>query len=144
MINDVAALPHGLSRGEEVLGRLLDLSHSLAPEDLGSAVAAHAAALSLSDVIVYLIDYEQRVLIPVPGGSDIHTTSLEVDTTLAGRAFRTQQVITGSAGAARRGARISGLFRGRSSCRWLLHLTFRTWLRFGRRASDRTRARKHV
>ena len=73
--------------GLEMLGYLLDASHDLAPDDLVAAVTRAGKAVDAEDVAVYLVDYEQTLLVPLPDGTD--RTPLEIDTTLAGRAFAT-------------------------------------------------------
>ena len=72
-------------RGLALLGLLLDTSHDLAPDELVAAVARAGQALDAEDVGIYLVDYEQTVLVPLPDGTD--RTLLEIDATLAGRAF---------------------------------------------------------
>jgi len=59
---------------------------------LPELVAALAPALDATAVIVYVVDYTQTRLVPLPppGGPD--RESLSVDGTLAGRAFTTEQV----------------------------------------------------
>ncbi len=84
--------------GLELLGHLLDASHDLAPDDLVAAISRVGTAVDAEDVAVYLVDYEQALLIPLPDGTD--RTPLEIDTTLAGRAFAAiaaQEADTGSA-----------------------------------------------
>src|SRR5918995_6690033 len=71
--------------GVELLGHLLEASHDLAPDELVAAVRQAGKALDAGDVAIYLVDYEQRVLVPLPDGTD--RAPLEIDTTLAGRAF---------------------------------------------------------
>ena len=71
--------------GPELLGHLLEASHDLEPVELVAAVARAGKAMDAEDVAVYLVDYEQTLLVPVPDGTD--RTPLEIDTTLAGRAF---------------------------------------------------------
>ena len=71
--------------GLALLGHLLDASHDLAPDELVAAVARAGQALDAEDVVIYLVDYEQTVLVPLPDGTD--RTLLEIDATLAGRAF---------------------------------------------------------
>jgi hypothetical protein len=39
------------------------------------------------DVAIYLVDYEQTLLVPIPDGTNRAPLPLEIDTTLAGRAF---------------------------------------------------------
>ncbi len=87
----------GTSLGEEVLGSLLELSHRLQPDDLPQAVADHAARLGAVDAIVYLVDYEQRVLVPLRLREGHAGDPLDIDSTLAGRSFRSQEVIHGEA-----------------------------------------------
>jgi hypothetical protein len=45
----------------------------------------------MDDAVVYLVDVDQRLLVPLDGGD-----SLSIDTTLAGRAFRTEQILDGT------------------------------------------------
>jgi hypothetical protein len=71
--------------GQELLGHLLEASHELAPDELVAAAARAGHALDAEDVAIYLVDYEQTLLVPVPDGTD--RAPLEIDTTLAGRAF---------------------------------------------------------
>lgn len=96
-LSDLTSAPaEAASLGEEVLGSLLTVSHRLHPDDVPGAVRDHARRLGASDAVVYLVDVEQRVLVALPpggSGGDV----LEVDTTLAGRAFRTQEVMYGEA-----------------------------------------------
>jgi hypothetical protein len=73
--------------GLALLGQLLDGSHDLAPDQLVAAVTQAGKALDAEDVAIYLVDYEQVVLVPLPGGTD--RAPLAIDTTLAGRAFAT-------------------------------------------------------
>lgn len=91
------------SLGEEVLGSLLVASHHLHADDLPAAVAEHARRLGALDAVMYLVDLEQRVLVPM--GADPATVdeeSLDIDATLAGRAFRAQTLVEGEAGASER------------------------------------------
>jgi hypothetical protein len=71
--------------GLALLGHLLEASHDLAPDELVTAVARAGQALDAEDVAIYLVDYKQTLLVPLPDGTD--RTPLEIDTTLAGRAF---------------------------------------------------------
>ena len=93
----IAARPDVVSRGEELLGRLLDTSHQLHPDDLGTVVAAHGEAYGLSDVTLHLVDYHQRLLVPLPVAGVEHEV-LDINATLAGRAFRTQQPVMAAIG----------------------------------------------
>ncbi len=71
--------------GLRLLGHLLEASHNLAPDDVVAAVTRAGKAVNAEDVAIYLVDYEQTLLVPLPDGTD--RTSLAIDTTLAGRAF---------------------------------------------------------
>ena len=71
--------------GLELLGHLLETSHTLAPDEIVAAVRQATTAVDAGDVAIYLADYEQTVLVPLPDGTD--RAALEIDTTLAGRAF---------------------------------------------------------
>ena len=88
-----------VSLGEEVLGSLLTLSHQLQPDEVPDAVLAHARRLGATEAVVYVADLEQRVLTPLPvrdGSVRIGRTDvLDIDATLAGRAFRAQDVVEG-------------------------------------------------
>ncbi|MDP9388461.1 MAG: SpoIIE family protein phosphatase [Actinomycetota bacterium] len=87
-----------LSVGEEVLGSLLEASHGLHPDDLAAVVVDHAARLGATDAVIYLVDHEQSMLVPLPTRpGEVAGDGLEIDTTLAGRVYRTQEVAYGDA-----------------------------------------------
>jgi len=67
---------------------LLRASHLLAPDDLAATVAAHATAAGLRDVVLYLTDYAQGTLLPLPGTGVPERQQLPIEGTMAGRAFR--------------------------------------------------------
>jgi serine phosphatase RsbU (regulator of sigma subunit) len=71
--------------GAELLGHLLQASHALAPDELVAAVARAGQAVDAEDVAIFLVDYEQTLLVPLPHSTD--RAPLAIDTTLAGRAF---------------------------------------------------------
>jgi hypothetical protein len=71
--------------GLRLLGHLLEASHDLAPDQLVAAVTRAGKAVDAEDVAIYLVDYEQTRLVPLPDGTD--RAPLEIDTTLAGRAY---------------------------------------------------------
>jgi serine phosphatase RsbU (regulator of sigma subunit) len=86
--------------GLELLAHLLEASHDLAPDDLVAAVTGAAKAIQADDVAIYLVDYEQALLLPLPDGTD--RAPLAIDTTLAGRAFATIAVQEADSGSGRR------------------------------------------
>jgi serine phosphatase RsbU (regulator of sigma subunit) len=86
--------------GLEMLGHLLEASHELAPDELGAAVARAGQAVDAQDVAIYLVDYEQTLLVPLPDGTN--RPPLAIDTTLAGRAFTALTIQETDSGAGRR------------------------------------------
>jgi serine phosphatase RsbU (regulator of sigma subunit) len=70
------------------LGALLRASHLLAPDDLPSATAVEARRLGARDLVLYLADYEQTTLVPLPGEGVPERRELPIEGTMAGRAFR--------------------------------------------------------
>jgi serine/threonine protein phosphatase PrpC len=88
----------GLSGAEdpkrsELLHELLRRSHLSIPSDLATIVADQAAEADARDVVVYLIDYEQSVLVPLPGPVVRPPEPLSVAGTVAGRAFSTSSIL---------------------------------------------------
>lgn len=75
------------------LRSLLRATHLLPPDRLAVAVAETARLLGAVEAVVYLADYEQLHLHPLPGAGVAPRQSLTVDGSLAGRAFRKVQVI---------------------------------------------------
>ncbi|WP_410653115.1 PP2C family protein-serine/threonine phosphatase [Amycolatopsis sp. cmx-4-54] len=66
---------------------LLDGAQRVSPERLPAIVAAAGRALDL-ELTVYLADYEQRQLFPLPGESAPGRVALPIETSTAGRAYR--------------------------------------------------------
>lgn len=75
----------------QVLAGLLERSHLLPPGDVANAIAEQARPLGVCEVCVYLVDLQQRQLHPMPGASG--RAALPIDTSLAGRAYRTVQIM---------------------------------------------------
>jgi Stage II sporulation protein E (SpoIIE) len=67
------------------------------PERIPSLAAASARKLGV-DLAVYLVDQEQRRLVRMPSDVSPGGSRLDVDGTLAGRAFRTVQVLSSDRG----------------------------------------------
>jgi serine phosphatase RsbU (regulator of sigma subunit) len=76
----------------ETLRSLLHASHLMAPDDLAATVAAHARRMGVRETVVYLADYEQITLLPLPGRGVPRRQDLPIEGTLAGRAFRRFEV----------------------------------------------------
>src|SRR3954466_8282822 len=60
-------------------------------------VAAHARSMGAREIVLYLADYEQATLVPLPGAGVPERQELAIEATLAGRAFRRVEVVTSSA-----------------------------------------------
>lgn len=76
---------------------LLRASHRLAPADLPGVVAEHARTLGATGALIFLVDLSQRSLLPFDGRSSATSGAadrLDIDATVAGRAFRAEQPVT--------------------------------------------------
>ena len=78
----------------EPLRSLLQVSHLLAPDDLAAIVAAHTRMLGVRETVLYLADYEQATLLPLPNADVPERQELPIEGTLAGRAFRRVEVVS--------------------------------------------------
>ena len=79
------------TRAEDVVG-LLKASHLAVPDVVPALIAEHARRLGAEDAALYLVDYEQRVLVPVPNRHGADRELVVIDTTLAGRCYRTLDI----------------------------------------------------
>lgn len=73
-------------------GHLLDRSHTTAPYDLGRMILEEVTAVGVRDFAVWLQDYDQRQLhpLPLPGS---HAAVEAVDGSLPGRAYTLQSMV---------------------------------------------------
>ena len=81
-----------LSRLRQVVPRLIDAAAQLEPDELPGLVSREARRAGLEEACVFLVDHEQRVLEPLleqPG-----LGPLDVEGTLAGRAFQSERTVT--------------------------------------------------
>jgi hypothetical protein len=62
-------------------------THLSAPEDLGRVIAEEARRIGVESLVVYVVDYEQRTLVPVPAPDARASEPLSIQGTVAGRAF---------------------------------------------------------
>ena len=67
--------------------QLLRQSHHARPEDLPEMAMQVAGAVEATALVLYLVDHQQRLLTPLPGGSAPPREPVAVDGTLPGRAF---------------------------------------------------------
>ena len=80
-------------RSGDPLRSLLRESHHLPADRLGTVVAEHARMLGALEAVVYLADYEQHALIPVPGEGVPARPHLTIDDSIGGEAFRQVDVV---------------------------------------------------
>lgn len=79
--------------------RLLRAAHARPPEDVVPTLEDGALAFGARALVLYLIDYEQLVLQPIPERIDgVDVPSASVVGTMAGRCFSTQEVLEAPAG----------------------------------------------
>ena len=85
---------------QEVLRR----AHLSAPEDLGRVIAEEARRIGVDSLVIYVVDYEQRTLVPVPTPDAGESEPLSIGGTVAGRAFANTAIfdVEGDAGDGRR------------------------------------------
>ncbi len=83
--NHAAHRPQGL--GEGLLGSLLDRAHWSPPELVVPLIAEEVANIGGRDVAIYLQDYDQLTLVPLPGKGLEDNGSEPIDGSFAGRAF---------------------------------------------------------
>ena len=74
---------------QEVLRR----SHLSAPEDLGQVIAEEARRIGVDALVIYLVDYEQRTLVPIPAPDAGNSDPLPISGTIAGRAFANTAIL---------------------------------------------------
>ena len=83
---------HAASVAELAMGSLLAMSHRMAPDDVAPAVASHLESLGMSEPALFLVDLDQRLLVRL-GPAENAGEVLDIERTLPGNAFRTQQVL---------------------------------------------------
>ena len=82
------------ARGAQQLIDVMQGAHLLGPDDVPRLLVEHAKGLGAEDAALYLVDYEQRVLVPVPNRDGRQREEVVIDTTLAGRCYRTLETQT--------------------------------------------------
>jgi hypothetical protein len=90
----------------EPLRQLLSQSHHARPEDLPEMAMRAANLLGAAAAVIYLVDHQQRILTPLPGGSAPAREPVQVDGTLPGRAYTTASACTTTTDDRDDGARI--------------------------------------
>jgi hypothetical protein len=78
---------------EGALRSLLAASHRLPPDKVAATVASHIDAAGMTDSVLCLVDLDQRLLIPLAPDGEGSPPPVDIETSDAGRAFRTEQVV---------------------------------------------------
>jgi len=73
--------------GERLLGTLIDRAHEMPPHLIAPLVAEEIKVIGGRDVAVFLPDYDQLLLMPLPGKGLRVQEPVPIDGSLAGRAF---------------------------------------------------------
>jgi hypothetical protein len=79
-----------------MLNEVLRRSYISAPSELPAVIAEQARRIGAHDVGLYLIDYEQRTLVPLGPPERADLAPLSVAGTVAGRAFSTTSILRSS------------------------------------------------
>lgn len=95
-VGPVAAVSTGAA--EQATDAMLREAHLAAPHELAGLFSRHGETLGLSDAVAYLVDLQQRVLVPFlgpdgPAPSELIDV-LSVEATVAGRCFQHVEVLT--------------------------------------------------
>lgn len=80
------------SAGPQELVDFVRASHLAVPDDVPALIVEHAKGVGADDAALYLVDYEQRVLVPVPNRDGEARDEVIIDATLAGRCYRTLDI----------------------------------------------------
>ena len=79
-------------RGAQELVDFSRSSHLTVPDDVPLLIVKHARGMGAHDAALYLVDYEQRMLVPLPMRGGRPREELVIDGTLAGRCYRTLDI----------------------------------------------------
>lgn len=93
--------PDLAARAAAMLMAVLRRSHLAGAHELGVMLAEEARAIGVERLVVYLADFEQSVLVPVPGPG-AGTEPVTIAGTLAGRCFAATEAVDAPADAGRR------------------------------------------
>ena len=80
-------------QAQDELSGLVNDCHLNSPSDFAALVARHARKLGAHELVLYLVDYSQSVLVPLPSPQAVDRGELSIERTLAGRAFRTLEML---------------------------------------------------
>lgn len=97
-VADVDGWSDGVAgRFHTLLGELVERAQTSTPDHLAELVGAHAGEIGLTDVVMYLADYAQARLVPLPYPGMPQRGPLSMEGTMAGRAYRTAVPLDGDA-----------------------------------------------
>jgi hypothetical protein len=85
--------PH-LPSAQDPIRALIRSSHHLPADQVAAVVAAQAQRLGARETVVYLTDYAQHALVPLPGAGVPDRPELVIDGSMGGRAFRRVEPVT--------------------------------------------------
>jgi serine/threonine protein phosphatase PrpC len=77
----------------DVFDRVLAATHLSRPSDVGTVLVREAAGLGAADVVLYLPDYAQEVLVPLPADGSPERSIQQVDGTMVGRAYASTTIL---------------------------------------------------
>lgn len=86
-LSEISAIDRSEGFGERLLGMLIDRAHEMPPQLIAPLVAEEIAVIGGRDVTVWLQDYDQVMLMPLPGRGLLVEPAVPIDGSLAGRAF---------------------------------------------------------
>jgi hypothetical protein len=76
-----------VARAGAMLLEVLRRTHLSSAADVSTVVAEEAEAIGTTALVLYLVDYEQRVLVPVPGPDTGDREPVSVQGTIGGRSY---------------------------------------------------------
>jgi hypothetical protein len=85
--------------GERLLGTMIDRAHQMPPQLIAPLVAEVVATIGGRDVAVFLQDYDQMTLVPLPGKGLVVGKPEPIEGSFAGRAFLGDAMIEQAVGA---------------------------------------------
>ena len=88
-----AAVDRSEGFGERLLGTLIERAHEMPPQLIAPLVAEVIAEIGGRDVAVFLQDYDQMTLVPLPGKGLVVGKPEPIDGSFAGRAFLGDEMV---------------------------------------------------
>src|SRR4051794_19760760 len=88
-VGDRSALEQQAAR---MFSGILGDTHLSRPDELTTLLVARSREIGVEEVVVYLVDYEQEDLIPMPGPGAEARAVQRIDGTMAGRSFAHQLI----------------------------------------------------